>query len=530
MNFVGHNQVNCYLKNQSTIKVKSGAMMKTVVALLLISITLNAFAQSGFNDPGRLDRIKKSMPMIEKMVKDYQTSIKAPAISYGIVVDGHLILLGATGFINVEKKTPAKTNSAFRIASMTKSFTAMAILLLRDDGKLDLDDPVSKYVPGYGSHELPTKDAPVVTIRDLLTHAAGLPEDNPSGDRQLAYSDEELLQFINAGLSYSNVPGVAYEYSNLGYMTLGFVIRNASGQSYQDFIREKILEPLDMNDTYWEYAEVPANQLALAYRWVNGKWVQQPILHDGAGGAMGGMITTIEDFSKYMAFHQSAWPPSDAAQSGPVKRSTVREMHRPANYPILNANYKYPSGRACATVTAYGYGLRWVKDCEGRQTITHTGGLPGYGSVWQILPEYGIGVAIFANVTYAPTSILATRIVDTLIKVAKLEPRKIEPTAILLERKDQLLNLLPDWKDAESTGIFAENFFDDYFIESLRNESKMLFAKAGKIIRVEEIIPENRLRGSFIIRGEKAKLLVRFTLSAGYSPKIQAFRISEINN
>ena len=130
MNFVGHNQVNCYLKNQSTIKVKSGAMMKTVVALLLISITLNAFAQSGFNDPGRLDRIKKSMPMIEKMVKDYQTSIKAPAISYGIVVDGHLILSGATGFINVERKTPAKTNSAFRIASMTKSFTAMAILLL----------------------------------------------------------------------------------------------------------------------------------------------------------------------------------------------------------------------------------------------------------------------------------------------------------------------------------------------------------------------------------------------------------------
>src|SRR5690606_18055949 len=227
---------------------------------------------------------------------------------------------------------------------------------------------------------------------------------------------------------------------------------------------------------------------------------------------------------------QSAWPPSDANQKGPVNRSSVREMHRPANYPILNANYKYPSGRACATVTAYGYGLRWVKDCEGRQTITHTGGLPGYGSVWQILPDYGIGVAIFANVTYAPTSILATRIVDTLIKVARLEPRKIEPTAILLERKDQLLNLLPDWKDAESTGIFAENFFDDYFIDVLRNESKMLFAKAGKIIRVEEIVPENRLRGSFIIRGEKAKLLVRFTLSAGNSPKIQAFRISQINN
>src|SRR5690606_13463192 len=154
-----------------------------------------------------------------------------------------------------------------------------------------------------------------------------------------------------------------------------------------------------------------------------------PILHDGAGGAMGGMITTIEDFGKYMAFHQSAWPLSDANQTIPEKNSTVLELLMPANYPILNTNYKYPSGRTFATVTAYGFGLRWVKDCEGRQTITHTGGLPGYGSVWQILPDYGISVAIFANVTYAPTSILATRIVDTLIKVARLEPRKIVPTA-----------------------------------------------------------------------------------------------------
>ncbi|MDQ6815578.1 MAG: beta-lactamase family protein, partial [Bacteroidota bacterium] len=337
--------------------------MRTITFLLLsiLSLPINAqqkvsairYQPPVFTDADRTTNIRKALPVLDKIYKDYGASIHAPGSVYGLLVDGQLITSGGGGYLDLDKKTPATPQSAFRIASMTKSFTAMAILQLRDDGKLQLDNPVSMYIPAFKQQHFPTADAPPVTIRHLLTHAAGLPEDNPWGDRQLAISDEQLVALINKGLSYSNDPGVAYEYSNLGFVTLGYIIKKVSGRSYEEYITENILKPLGMNHTYWDYANVPSNELALGYRWLNGHWVEQPLLHDGAGGAMGGMITTIEDFSKYMAFHQSAWPPSDAPEKGPIKRSSVREMESPWNISSFNAQYKYPSGKACPLVTAY---------------------------------------------------------------------------------------------------------------------------------------------------------------------------------
>jgi CubicO group peptidase (beta-lactamase class C family) len=140
---------------------------------------------------------------------------------------------------------------------MSKSFTAMAILQLRDKGRLQLDDVASKYIPALLKQAYPATDAPPLTIRHLLTHAAGFPEDNPWGDRQLAKSNKDLLALINQGISYSQVPGVAYEYSNLGFTLLGHIIQKASGLSYQEYINRNILTPLGMLHTWWEYEKCP---------------------------------------------------------------------------------------------------------------------------------------------------------------------------------------------------------------------------------------------------------------------------------
>ncbi|MFK5004278.1 hypothetical protein, partial [Klebsiella pneumoniae] len=125
-----------------------------------------------------------------------------------------------------------------------------------------------------------------------------------------------------------------------------------------------------------------------------------------------------------------------------------------------------------------------------------------------LLPEYGLGVMLFANVTYAPTAAINLRIIDTLIKLANLTPYTLPPSAILNQRKKELTQLLPDFKDAEKSGIFAENFFPDYPIEDLRKEAKNIFDKVGKVISVKEMIPENQLRGSFIIECEKGKVQI----------------------
>ncbi len=243
---------------------------------------------------------------------------------------------------------------------------------------------------------------------------------------------------------------------------------------------------------------------------------------------MGGLISSIEDYAKYVAYHMQAWPPRNEADNGPLKRSSLREMHHPWSMSGMNPNFTYPGGRVCAAVTAYCYGLSWLRDCDGREYVGHSGGLPGFGSNWRFLPEYGIGVVCFANRTYAPTTPINLQVLDTLIIQAKLKPRQLPASAILKQRQQELTRLLPDWRDAETSGLFADNFFDDYSLDALKKETRSLFEKTGKITNVKEIIPENNLRGAYTLEGEKANLRVSFTLTPEQDPLIQAFRISEV--
>lgn len=482
-----------------------------------------------FEDSERLKKIEKTFPIIEKIYRDFAAQRQAPGLAFGIVVDGKLVFSSGLGYTNVATKTAATPQSAFRIASMTKSFTAMAILQLRDAGKLRLDDPAHLYVPELKKVSLLTADAPAITVRNLMAHAAGFPEDNPWGDRQLADTEAELTQLIAQGVSFANVSGIAYEYSNLGFALLGRIITRVSGRPYQRYIEQSILKPLGMTHTYWEYADVPAPLLAQGYRLQNGTWQAEIPLHDGSHGAMGGLITSIEDMAKYAALHLSAWPPRNDTDAGPLKRSSLREMHQPATFVTLNPNFKYPDGRVCATTTSYCYGLNWTRDCEGRVYVGHSGGLPGFGSQWRMLPEYGIAVISHANLTYAGMGTPNLEVLDTIIKLADLKPRQLPVSTILNERKAQLIRLLPDFKEAEKSGIFAENFFADYNVLSLQKTFQDLYAKTGGIKNITELMPENQLRGKFRMEGEKGSIEIFFTLTPEKAPLIQQLDVKEIS-
>ncbi len=513
--------------------MKNSSLFLTLGVSMLLAPTLVAPARAQsyqppvFTDGDRLKKIAGILPTIDKLYHDYAEKNHFPGFAYGLVVDGKLIHTGSMGVTDVDKKTPATAQSLFRVASMSKSFTAMAILQLRDAGKLSLDDRADQYIPELKNAKLLTADSPPITLRHLLTHAAGFPEDNPWGDRQLDVSHAEFLQFLQKPLSFSNAPGVAYEYSNLGFALLGYIVENVSGKTYQQYINENILTPLGMTHTKWEYAEAPAAQLAHGYQWNDGTWTEVPLLHDGVYGAMGGLISSIDDYAKYVAFHMAAWPARDGADSGPLKRSSLREMHRPWNFSGMNPTFTYPSGRVCGIVSAYCYGLSWMRDCEGREYVGHSGGLPGFGSNWRILPDYGIGIISFANLTYASTSTINLQVLDTLIMQAGLKPRQLPASAILKQRQIELTQLLPDWKNAKSSGLFADNFFDDYSLEALKNETLALFQKVGKIKATQEIVPENQLRGTYRLEGERGILSVSFTLTPENRPLIQAVQIKE---
>ena len=509
-------------------------MMNRSIAVLiftLLTFRSHAYEPARFDssDSNRAARVRALLPEVERAYREFAISNQIPGLAFGVVLDGELILSGAYGVAQINGQVPATEQTLFRIASMSKSFAALAILHLRDRGKLRLDDPAEKHLPELKRVPPLTKDSPKITIRDLLTHSAGFPEDNPWGDWQLEDKDSDLVNLVRGGLFLSNPPGVAYEYSNLGYTLLGRIVTQVSGISCQRYIDRHILAPLGMRHTQWEYTQVPPGLLAHGYRWEEGQWKEEKLLHDGVFGPMGGMISSIEDFAKYMALHLNAWPPHDGADPGPLRRSSLREMHQPGRISGIITDARKADGTLCPMVTAYAFGLGWSRYCDDRIALAHTGGLPGFGSNWRLMPDYGLAVVSFANRTYAPAARINTTVINLILAQAKLQPRQLPASPILRQRKNELLKFLPDWNNATHSPIFAENFFGDESVDLRRQATQHLFNKAGEIQRIGELKPLNNLRGTFLIEGTRTNLEIFFTLSPENPPRIQEFRARELS-
>jgi len=497
-------------------------MIRRFVSLSLLAFSAVFAADSA---PTPDPRLAAALPAVDRLFADTAAEQNIPGLVYGIMLDGRLVHSAALGLADVAQKTPVTPESRFRIASMTKSFTALAIYRLRDAGLLALTDPVTRYLPEFRAVTLPTTDSAPITLLHLLTMTAGLPQDDPWGDRQLAVTPAAFAAFIRGGVSFSSPPGTAYEYSNLGYALLGAVITRVAGEPYQSYITRTLLVPLGMHDTVWDFPAVPAGKLALGYRWENDDWQPEPLLRDGAYGAMGGLITTLEDFSRYVAFHLSAYPPRDDADSGPVRRATLRELHQPGVISgVVEA--KPLSGDARPGASGYAHGLRWNMDSAGLVNLGHSGGLPGYGSNFRFYPALGLAIISFANRTYSPMAAANTKVAALLVEKAALPARPIPLNPILVTRQRALVALLDTWDSTLGDAILAENFFLDRSREAWMKFSRGTLARAGHIIDVGPVRPENRLRGTFTLTGETGAIDVFFTLTPEATPKVQHLRLT----
>src|SRR3954454_21523327 len=343
-------------------------MMRVIAAVILAAVaTLSISAQA----PAR-NSLTAGFAEVDRMMKAYATQAHAPGAAWGVVVDGQLAHTGVTGYRDLAAKAPVDADTVFRIASMTKSFTAMSILKLRDEGKLSLDDPAERYVPELKALKYPTSDSPKITVRHLLSHATGFPEDNPWGDQQLADTDEHLSAMIKGGIPFSNAPGIAYEYSNYGFAILGRIVTNVSGVKYTDYVNANILNPLGMTSTTLEPSTVAADRLAHGYRWEDEQWKNEPLLSNGSFGSMGGMLTSVRDLSRYVALFIAAWPPHDGPETAPIKRSSLREMQHLWS-PVPASVTRSASGAIQLTLVGYGYGLRVGQNCAFKTIVSHTG-------------------------------------------------------------------------------------------------------------------------------------------------------------
>jgi CubicO group peptidase (beta-lactamase class C family) len=498
-------------------------MRLTTLTTLLIGATLaasDAYPPPRFTDPARLTKLQSAMPEVDRLFRAYAADRKVPGMIWGVVIDGQVAHLGSFGVRDRASQAPVTPDTAFRIASMTKSFTALAVLKLRDDGRLSLEDPVSRWIPEFARMERPTRDTPPLTIRQLMSHSAGFPEDNPWGDQQLSATDAMMDDWLAKGIPFSTPPGTRYEYSNYTFGLLGRIVTKASGVAYEQYVEKEVLATLDMDGSTFRFADVPAERRAIGYRLKpDGTYAEEPPLPHGVFGAMGGLLTTANDLGKYIAFHLSAWPARDDEETGPVRRASVREMAH--LWTPSNLTARVTGGELRASETGYGFGLRVTSDCRFEHIVAHGGGLPGFGSYMAWLPEYGVGMFAMATLTYSGPSEPMGQAWDAMLATGGLRKRELPPTPRQTEMRGHILNLWKQWDDAEAKQIGAVNFLLDKPSAQRQDEIRALKADVGACGDATPVMPENWMRGQFNMTCANGTVGVFFTMAPTQPPLVQ---------
>jgi len=474
-----------------------------------------------FTDPDRRAKLARAFPEIEGLLTRFTEQRQIPGAVFGVVIDGELAWSKGVGVRDVASGAAVDVDTVFRIASMTKSFTALAILRLRDEGRLSLDDPVARYVPELAGLPYPTRDAPVLTVRHLLTHSAGFPEDNPWGDRQLAVSDGTMGAWLRAGLPFSTVPGTAFEYSNYGFALLGRVVASASGQPYSRYVEAHILRPLGMTSTTFDVAAVPADRLAKGYGRQDDQLQEVSLLPNGAFGPMGGLWTSARDLARYVGFLLSAFPPRDDPETGPVGRASLREMQQMWRVESATAWRQTVDAPLRLIVDGYGYGLVPLRTCDVGSLVAHGGGLPGFGSQMQWLPEHGVGLIAMGNLTYAGWSATFREAWDVLSKTGGLRPRAVRPAAALVAARDDVSRLINGWDEALAHRIAADNLWLDWPDGQLKARFEDVARRHGACRPSGDIEPDNALRGFWPMACERGTLRLGLTLAPTSPPRVQ---------
>lgn len=277
-----------------------------------------------------------------------------------------------------------------------------------------------------------------------------------------------------------------------------------------------------MTATTMEPSQVPEGKLAHGYRWEDERWKDEPLLPDGAFGPMGGMLTSVRDLSRYVAALLAAWPPRDGAEGGPIRRASLREMQQVARFSGASTG-RDPAGALQLSATGYGYGLGISQSCAFRHVVAHSGGLPGFGSQMRWLPEYGVGIIAFGNLTYTGWGRPVTAALDALARTGGLQPRRVRPSPALVTARNTVAGLVERWDDAAADGIAANNLFLDVSKERRRRELGALRTQVGECPadRDRFDLVENALRGQWTMTCARGRLLVSITLAPTIPPGVQ---------
>jgi len=326
-------------------------------------------------------------PLVEAAMEDGLT----PGISVGVMQDGEIVVAKGYGLADVENDVPATEHTVYRIGSVTKQFTAAAIMLLVQEGKLDLGADITEFFPDYPTNGLS------VTVEQLLNHTSGIKgytEMQEFGEvmREDLTHDELIAIFSSAPFEFE--PGERYQYSNSAFFLLGVIIEQLTEQSYADFVRDRLFAPLGMEDSHYLYNTPIIPRRAEGYAEADGELVNDAYLSmhlPYAAGSLGSSALDLLLWQKALTGGKAVNPESYAAMTTPAD---------------LNDGSTHP----------YGYGLG-MGNLDGHAKVSHGGGINGFLTQLAHYPEDGLTIAVLANSTSASPGLLESRIARAVLGI-----------------------------------------------------------------------------------------------------------------
>lgn len=443
--------------------------MKKIVLSFIFILAINPF----FGQTAHTVNYKELDAYFAKMVNDWEV----PGASIGIVKDGKLVFTGNYGVLEVGKKGTADKNTLYAIASNSKAFTSALIGMLVQEGKLNWNDKVKKYLPYFALYDPWVSDE--VTVRDLLSHRIGL--GTFSGDVIWYKSDltsEEIikrLRFLPKAYDFR----AGYGYSNVMYITAGELIKQVTGKTWSENVKERILKPLQMNRTITspKYLDAKGNY-ATPHARQNNKNI--PVVWEDWEeiGALGGIITSVEDISKWMIFNLNN---GIIGNDTLLTKETRNMVWTPHNNFIVDHTVKNDFDRHFSA-----YGLGWgLSDYHGRLRVGHTGGYDGMITEVALIPDEKLGVVVLTNgmkspiraaTNYALDKMLGVKTIDWSAKLLhNTNQKNTEDSRISERKKKRVLHTKPSVPLTAYTGTYYADIYGNIIISLKEGKLRMKF-------------------------------------------------------
>lgn len=411
-----------------------------------------------------------------ELLSEKMNEWKVPGMTVGIIKDNEIIYCGELGLRDVNKNLNVTKDTLFAIGSASKAFTSMAIGLLVDEGKLDLDTPIKKYIPDFEMYNKYAGEH--LTLRDMLCHRSGLPRHDSLWYYNPSLSRKELVSRIKY-LETSKDFREKWQYNNLMYATAGYIIELVTGMTWEEFVKLRILEPLGMNNTNFSVdVSKKSNDYSQPYAEKEDEIHQVNFRKLDSMGPAGSMNSNITDMVKWVQLQLNKGTINGQQI---ISEKTITELHSPQiTCDLFNFNFD--------EIKFSSYGLGWfIESYRGKKHVNHGGGIDGFCSYTSFLPDENIGVVILSNLDNPFCTLpIAYYIYDKLLgydetnwnarlknEAEKMFKEMLSTNNIASNSQEEVSPLVRSLE--EYTGIYINQGYGDLKVEINNNSLKLIY-------------------------------------------------------